>query len=1141
MKPDFALVHRIPALRRHLAVCIAAAVATAIAIVTQAQVLASGLPRVIHGDARAVGALVVGLVVVGAVRGLASWATGRSSARAMGEVRIAITSSVVARLDELDDDAAARLSPSAAATLCTSGVDATEPWVADYLPAVCLAATVPIVAGLRILVADAISAGILLVAIPLIPVFMVLIGRLTAERTHRQWAVLQRLGAHFHDVLVGLETLRLFGRAEAQVDGVRRVTGEYRQAMMRTLRVAFLSALTLELLATMSVALVAVSAGVRLAGGHLSLETALLVLLLAPECSTPLRRVGAAYHSAEAGNDALSELETLDSLTTTPDGPRPGRIVGPIRVEAARVDGGGRGHRVGPANIVVQPGELVVVQGATGSGKSTLLGAIAGTVPLTSGRIDIGGRALAEWSRASRRAAIVRVPQHPHALGTSVIDSVALGNGPVSRSECVAALEAVDLGALAERDPSELSGGERQRLAVARAVLATEVRDARYLLADEPTAHLDAERTHLVIAALRDAADRGVAVVVATHDPLVAHAADRVLVLAADQSTTRPASRSAIATSTVASVRHRPTHLGAATPAEPTPAARAPIPADAHPGAIGDLVWFRRLVPGTGGRSLGARALGISAEGATVGLAASAAWLIFRAAQHPSFEALTVVAVAVRAFGIAKGFLRYGERIASHDTTLRRLAEVRAAVVERLAVLVPAGLPAVGRGELLASVTDDVDRLADFDLRVAGPAISAWVVTIALAVGLLVVAAPAGVVVLLGASVAGLALPLAAGRAAARTARELVDAKAHVTDGVVDLAERAGEVASLGAVPEWSRRIDGAARRVAHLDGRRRRVTSVATGLATAVPIWVAAATVAALGAAGPGRSGIVIGVAVLSPLAAMDLFAPAVTGAELFSTVIASASRLRALLSRPDPAPEPAVPAAPGAQADVALSGAAFGWPGGPDVIDRIDFALPEGTRVAVRGPSGSGKSTLAAGLVGFLQPRRGSYRVGGIDADRLGGRTLRTLVTWSQQEPWLANTSIRENLRIADPDSDDERLWQVLALVRLAEWVAAMPAGLDTLLGPDAATASGGQRQRLALARVVLAGHRVVVLDEPTAHLDLETAQELTHDLLTALDGRTLVVIAHDAIGFDVDLVVDMSTANDELGPLVGALSAV
>ena len=717
---------------------------------------------------------------------------------------------------------------------------------------------------------------------------------------------------------------------------------------------------------------------------------------------------------------------------------------------------------------------------------------------------------------------MVTVPQHPAPLRSTVAASVSLGCPDASDRARAAALASVDLDDLATRRPDELSGGELQRLAVARALLAVEARGVRLVLADEPTAHLDSARVALVIDGLREAAAAGAAVLVATHDPALFERADRIVDLL-----TTTAELDAIIESPTADgpgVLDDTAPPGARLRPEPISGAAPTTAIDAtgqgHPG---DLAWFRRLAPIPRGRIAMARALGVAAEACTIGLAATAAWLILRAAEHPSFADLAVVAVAVRAFGLGKGVLRYAERLASHDATLRQLGEIRAAVVGRLGRLVPAGLPRTGRGEMLAAVVDDVDRLGDLELRVVGPAIGSGMVAIGAVVGVAVVAGRAAGVLACGVAIAAAVLPWWVARRGLMTAAPLVASKAEVSTVLLELAERSGEVAALAAIGDWAAPIDAATDRVARVERTRGRTAAVASGIIAGLGAWVAAATAAALGAATPTVSGPAIGVAVLVPLAVLELLVPAIAGAELVSTVAASAGRLRALMSRPDPAPEPTSPSAPGPTAEIALSDLTLRWPDGPPVLAHLDLDLPEGARVAVRGPSGSGKSTLAAGLVAFLTPTSGTYELGGVDTSALGGAQVRTTVTWCTQEPWLADTSIRENLRIAAPGAPDEALWAALRTTRLAEWVESMPEALGTHLGRSGGTASGGQRQRLALARVLLANHRVVVLDEPTAHLDADTATAVLDDLIESLEGRSVVVIGHAETGVRFDATVD------------------
>jgi len=519
-----------PALRTHLIVCAALAAVVAVAVLAQAEALAGGLPRLIDGDASATRPLVVTLVLVAGVRGLVAALTERSATRAVVRTRTSVRDRVLDHLARLHPDRRPALGPAAVGTLTTSAVDAVEPWVRAYLPALTVAAVVPLAAGVRILAADPLSAAVILIVIPLVPLFMVLIGRLTEARSARQWTALQRLADRFLDLLEGLPTLRLFGRAETQVERIRQVTDHYRRATMGTLRIAFLSALVLELLTTLSVALVAVSLGLRLTRGDIDLATALVVLLLAPECFLPLRRVSASFHAATAGLDAAVEVEAALALDACPEGTAPAPGPGPLVARGVTLVDTERGPRLAPAGLTVAAGELVAVTGPSGAGKSSLLDVLRGARPPDQGTVEVAGTDLADLALHDRVAAIGWVPQHPRALGQDVAASARLGSPGATDADVDDALHALALLDHRADDPEALSGGERRRLAVARGLVRAGV-GCPFLLLDEPTAQLDAVAAERVRRAIRAIADQGTGVVVATHDPALLATADRTVIL----------------------------------------------------------------------------------------------------------------------------------------------------------------------------------------------------------------------------------------------------------------------------------------------------------------------------------------------------------------------------------------------------------------------------------------------------------------------------------------------------------------------------------------------------------------------------------------------------------------------------------
>ena len=1108
------------AMRTHLVVCSALAVLTAGAILVQAEALSHLLPRLIRGDGSATGPLVAWLAAVAVVRFAATALTERSSTRTLLATRTTVRARVLDRLSHLRPDQRPNLGPAQVGSLTGTAIDALDPWVRSYLPGLTLAVVVPLAAGFRILGADLLSAVILAVVVPLIPFFMVLIGRATEHQAATQWDALQRLAGRFLDVITGLPTLRLFGRAEAQVERVRVVTGRYRTATMRTLRTAFLSALVLEVLAALSVAVIAVSLGIRLTQGTLSLQTGLLVLLLAPECLLPIRRVGAAFHAAAAGTDAAAEITEALELPVAAAGTAPVPADGPLVADGVSVVDPVRGTRLAPTSVRVEPGRLVAVTGPSGAGKSTMLDVLRGALPPTTGTATLGGTAVSDLSLADRSAAVRWCTQHPHPIGATVTASAGLGHEPSDAvDEAVpSALDQVGIGSLADANPAEVSGGERRRVAIARALVDVHLGTARFLLFDEPTAQLDDEAAGQVIAALRWAADQGAGILAVTHDPALAAAADDQHAL--DGGTATPAAATQADEPALRAAELLP--VARHDPEAPIPerfiAERPPV-ADAapapEPSGADAIRWLMRTAAPQRTRIIGAQALGVLTEICTVGLAATAAWLIVRAAEEPSFADLAMAAVAVRAFALGKGVLRYAERLASHDATLRLLADLRATVVARLTRLSPTGLPDGSRGELLTRLIDDIDRLQDLFLRVLGPLVTTLVVALGAAVLTAWIDPLGGAALLAAVLAAGVLLPLASHRAATTDGAALATARGAVADTTVDLAEHADELVASSAEPAWRARIEEQADDADGDERRFARVTTAVAGLGAALPAAACAAVVATAGAAGPGSgiTGPQLGVLVLLPLAIGELLVPLSTAGTVLARVQASAVRVLALLQRPDPVAEPDQPAPPPAEADLALRHVAVGWPGQAPQVTGIDLAVAPGQRTLVAGPSGTGKSTLAATLVSFLRPVAGTYAIGGTAADALGGESVRQVVTWCQQDPWFADTTVADNLRVARPSAADDELRAALAVVHLADWLDGLPEGLDTRLERDASAMSGGERQRLALARALLGGHRAIVFDEPTAHLDGPTATGVLRDLLAATQDKAVVLIGHDA----------------------------
>ena len=546
------LDHRLVALVRTRSASLFAAVGFGalggIAVVVQAWLLAHVIARVFLGGATRTQVATPLMFLLGTIasRALLTWAADAAAAHAAAGVKHELRDGAVARLLERGPTAAGRERTGELVTTLTDGVEALDAYIARYLPQLALAALIPLTVAAVVLTRDLLSGIVLLLTAPLIPIFMVLIGRLADLRSRRQWLAMSRLSASFLDTIQGLTTLKMLGRSRAQVAAIRQASEAFRSASMKVLRIAFLSALVLELVATLSVAVVAVEIGLRLLHGGLDFEQAFFVLLLAPEFYLPLRRMGADFHAGLAGTTAAQRLFTLL------DAPAPARpaIATPMpatptieleEVSYAYPGDGGRGSAARPAltsvNLTIEPGEKIAVVGPSGAGKSTLARIVLRFVEPDSGRLMVGGVPAEAIDPDDWRRAMAWVPQNPHLFADTVAANIRLARPESDEKEVAAsARHALAEDFIAELPASYdtpigergalLSGGQARRIALARAFLA----DAPLLILDEPTADLDPRlQAELDVAFEVLLADRS-ALIIAHRVPTVI-AADRVVVL----------------------------------------------------------------------------------------------------------------------------------------------------------------------------------------------------------------------------------------------------------------------------------------------------------------------------------------------------------------------------------------------------------------------------------------------------------------------------------------------------------------------------------------------------------------------------------------------------------------------------------
>jgi thiol reductant ABC exporter CydC subunit len=543
----------------------------------------------------------------------------------------------------------------------------------------------------------------------------------------------------------------------------------------------------------------------------------------------------------------------------------------------------------------------------------------------------------------------------------------------------------------------------------------------------------------------------------------------------------------------------------------------------------GTLRALLRLVPVPRRRLAWATLLGALTVIFGVGLMATAGYLISRAAERPPILSLMVAIVAVQFFGISRPVVRYLERLASHDMTLRVLGRLRARFFERIEPLAPAQLDGYRRGDLLSRMVADVDALQNLYLRGLEPPLVALLAG-GVSVGVASAVLPAaGVALAAGLLAGGIAVPAVAGVLGARAGRRQAAARGQLAAELVELTGAAPELVAFGLEHDALERVRTADAHLVRIARRSAFATGLADGLGLLVTgVTVAAVLALAVDASGHGRlDKVLIAMLALLALASFEAVTPLAAAARELSATLAAGRRILELtdqrasvLDSATPAPLPPWPFA------VALEGASARYPGQPlPALHGMSLRLAPGERVALVGPSGAGKTTVVNLLLRFLAPEEGRLTLGGRDVRDYRQDDVRSAFAVAGQDAHLFSSSIADNVRLGRPEAAEPEVEQALRQARIWDWVASLPDGLGTQVGEAGSELSGGQRQRIVLARALLAGAPVLVLDEPTAHLDRDTASALMRDVMAVADDRTVLLITHRDEGLElVDRTVQL-----------------
>ncbi len=1148
---DPRLLRRAPALRKAIAGFTGLAVVGSAATVLQAAALASVVSAVLvrHQAVNGVAPYLAVVLAAMAIRALVAGAGEWIGQTASLSVRAGLRQDLLRAVGRSGTPTMGPADRGRVAAAATSGIEALDGYVTRAVPALVGAVATPPILLAAIGYTDWLALVLLVAVLPLVPVFMALVGVATKRHMDRRWAQLARLSGQFLDLLEGLTSLKIYGRSRAQVRAVRDGTENLRRQTLGTLRVAFVSGLVLDLLATLSVALVAVTVGLRLDGGKVSLVAALTVLLLAPEVFAPIRAVGAQHHASDEARTVIDTVMDFVGRADASGSPSsdPLLLVADRSGVIARLSGidvtypGRDAPTLAGADLDIRAGALTVLTGPSGAGKTTVVSVLLGKVRPERGSVTCGDGRPADPGSDAWLANVAWLPQRPrltaHDAATEVrLGDPDLGDGEVQRilDRCSAPGGSTLLG----EDGRSISAGQRRRVALARALARTE-RVLRHggvplVLLDEPTEDLDPETAAVVLGVTADMAERA-AVIAATHDPTLRAMADMEVTVAGRGLTSRSATASRRGPGAQDRSAERTFAAPVGTGAARTGAADAPVGAARGAGEVvpvlaasgatprAGLVWrwlWTALRDSPGALSSLGAASGLGALAGLSGLAltATSVWLISRAAQHPNVQALAVAVVGVRTFALSKAFLRYGERLAAHDGALRLLAGLRVRVFSALEPLAPAGLGAFRRGDLLRRFTTDVDGAQEALVRAFVPVVGATV-TAAGSVALCALLAPQAALALAGGALAaGVVVPLGvrtrsgdSARAAAAAGRR--DAMANgLVDGLDELVVYGALTGRRAEIADADRSATQAMQRSI----RAAAATTVAAGLASASTLVavLAAGTIAVTRGAMPAVD---LGVLAAGSLVTFDALATLPAAYAALGRCAAGLGRVEEVLDRPVPVPEPTRPAAAprAVNAVTAARLVVAPGPGAAPVIHGASLRLRSGEKLAVVGPSGSGKSTLLTAVLGLIAPEAGQVRLNGIDVSvpvtELASDVRPGLVAGSLQGDHVFSTTLRDNLRVVAPGATDDDLDRVARRAGIGDFVASLPDGWSTQAGSDGANLSGGQRQRLLLARALLANPQILVLDEPTAHLDPATEEAVMADLLDATNGQTVLISTH------------------------------
>ena len=1039
--------------------------------------------------------------------------------------------------------------------MLTDGLEQVDAYVARYIPQILYAIMIPLIMGIAIVDTLPIIGIILIITVPLIPFFMILIGKQADRLNKEQWERMSFLSGHFLDVLQGITTLKLFGRAKDQIKVIGRLSEEFKDSTLRVLRVAFLSALVLELVSTISTALIAVYLGLTLLDGEISFFSAFFILLLAPEFYTPFRQLGAAFHTGMAGKTSILKYEEF--MNRQPSLPIGGQSQLKGKVQAIEIKDltftyEDSENGVQHISLVAKRNSPIMLVGESGAGKSTIAHIIGGFLTAPKGSVTIDGLDLCDIDIEWWRQQITYVSQHPHIMKGTLREVLSFGMD-VSDKEILDACKEVQLLDVISRHADGLdavigegglglSGGERQRVALARAFL----RKGQVLILDEVTAHLDVKTEAIISSAIKRLMDNKIVIIIG-HRLQTMHWASTLYVLKHGRIIQQGSYAKLLSvdgyfkdlvtsglgefSSTIEeqlkteksfSLEHREEidnsicvdNQDAYVLGQDT--IQTPEVSTSKTGIQGWKLLFTVLSPAKWSLVL-ALIFTFLTVFMNVGLLTVSAWLLASAALQPGLTYLSLAIVGVRFFGVSRAVCRYFERYTSHRMAFQGLYGLRVWFYAHLEPLAPAILKRFGAGDMLGRIMGDIEVLQFFYLRTLIPPAAAITLTILVAYGVSTIDNSLVAPIVLAAFILGLVLPLVVYAHNKQSLTAIGPQQGEYKSLLSDTMDSLEDVISYGNEQLVYDRIQHMMSTVDANKGIIERGMNLGNTLFLGgVQITVVIVAILAANALTGAWASVMVAVAAIGTQAWFEALQPMIAAVHHGAESKVATSRLIALADEPIPVVEPNAPKPFNANREITFTDVSFGYDAHRRIYEHLRLDIKQGQSIAIVGASGSGKTTLF-NMLERLYDYSGSIHVGDVELKDISIDTWRNALGTITQDTYIFHASFEDNIRLARPDASEADLEYAIDCASLRSVVERLPDGIHTIVGSGGHGLSGGERQRVALARLFLRKPQVVLLDEPLEGLDQVTRKALHRDLMEYVQDKTCLYITHQLEGLE------------------------